>query len=96
MTVMSREAFLQQRKYRLTTRAYNDRMDLTMPELEQAINYWRALRPSHGEECTLSPEVNKLATVYALMIFRHAGSIPLASLDADTQKLLEAWRRQTV
>ncbi len=44
-------------------------MDITLTELEEAINYWRSLRPSAGEERALSPEVNALATVYALMIF---------------------------
>ena len=69
-------------------------MDLTLAELEQAITYWRALRPSRGEERSLSPEVNTLATVYALMIFQHARSIPLGSLDDEALQLLEDWRRQ--
>jgi hypothetical protein len=68
-------------------------MELTLAELEQAINYWRALRPSRGEERTLSPEVNTLATVYALMIYQRAKSIPLRSLDDETRQLLENWRR---
>jgi Protein of unknown function (DUF3717) len=71
-------------------------MDITLPELEQAINYWRALRPSRGEERALSPEVNTLATVYAMMIFTHAKSVPLASLDQASRQLLDAWRRQAV
>lgn len=69
-------------------------MDLTLAELEQAINYWRAMRPSRGEEHALSPEVNTLATVYAMMIFHRAKSIPVGSLDQDVLKLLEDWRRQ--
>lgn len=76
-------------------RRYNQCMDLTLPELEQAINYWRARRPSVGEEHALSPEVNALATVYALMIFNHARTIPFDSLDSSAQQLLEAWRGQT-
>lgn len=70
------------------------RMDLTLPELEQAINYWRALRPSQGEEHALSPEVNTLATVYAMMIFNQAKTIPFASLEPAAQQLLDSWRRQ--
>lgn len=69
-------------------------MDLTLPELEQAINYWRALRPSTGEECALSPEVNALATVYATMIFQRARSIPLDTLPVPAQQLLARWREQ--
>ena len=34
--------------------------DITLSDLEQAINYWRGLRPSRGEERALSPEVNQL------------------------------------
>lgn len=71
-------------------------MDITLAELEQAINYWRTLRPSRGEECALSPEVNALATVYALMIYHHAPSIPVASLAPAAQQLLDAWRRRAV
>ncbi len=71
-------------------------MNISLHELEQAINYWRTLRPSHGEERALSPEVNALATVYALMIHHRADSVPLASLDPVVRQLLDAWRRQAV
>jgi len=71
-------------------------MDLTLTELEQAINYWRALRPSTGEECALSPEVNALATVYAVMIHQHATSVPLDTLPPTVRPLLDAWRRGAV
>jgi hypothetical protein len=71
-------------------------MDLTLSELEQAINYWRALRPSTGEERALSPEVNALATVYALMIFQRTKTVPLESLPTAAQHLLDSWRRQAV
>ncbi|HYD61439.1 MAG TPA: DUF3717 domain-containing protein [Noviherbaspirillum sp.] len=69
-------------------------MDITLTELEQAINYWRAHRPSTGEECALSPEVNALAGVYALMIFNRSKSIPFADLGQAAQQLVEAWRQQ--
>jgi hypothetical protein len=67
-------------------------MDITLPELEQAINYWRSLRPSSGEERALSPEVNALATVYALMIYNKARSLALSDLDQNARQLLEEWR----
>ncbi|MGB7481265.1 MAG: DUF3717 domain-containing protein [Burkholderiaceae bacterium] len=63
-------------------------MEITLPELEQAINYWRRQRPATGEECALSPEVDALATVYALMIFEGAASRPLAALPAPAQQLV--------
>lgn len=69
-------------------------MDMTLTELEQAINHWRAMRPSCGEERALSTEVDTLATVYALMIFQHRASVSLESLDAESRQLIEAWRRQ--
>lgn len=70
-------------------------MDITLTELEQAINYWRAIRPSSGEERALSPEVDALASVYAAMIFRHARAIPFDTLDQSAQQLVNAWRRQS-
>jgi hypothetical protein len=69
-------------------------MDLPLTELEQAINYWRARRPSAGEECSLSPEVNVLAEVYAMMIYQRSKSIPHAELSQAAQQLVDAWRRQ--
>ena len=75
---------------------YNNSMDLTLAELEQAINYWRALRPSTGEERALSPEVNALATVYAMMIFQHARTVPFESLPNAVHQMIEYWRRQAV
>ncbi len=69
-------------------------MEITLTELEKAINYWRSARPSTGEERALSLEVNALADVYALMIFSHARSVALESLKPDARQLLEAWQQQ--
>ena len=69
-------------------------MDITLTDLEEAINYWRTVRPSLGEERTLSREVNALATVYALMIFNHARTVPFDTLDDTSRQLLTAWRTQ--
>lgn len=69
-------------------------MDLSLTELEQAINYWRKLRPATGEEHALSPEVNKLATVYALMIHTQQKVVPPAWLDDAARALIDAWRAQ--
>lgn len=68
-------------------------MDLTLTELEQAINYWRRMRPSTGEEHALSAEVNALADVYALMIFQRARHFSRKSLPADARGLIDAWRK---
>lgn len=69
-------------------------MEITLPELEDAINFWRARRPSTGEERALSPEVNALATVYAGMIYQRLKTIPLESVEPGARQLLEAWRAQ--
>ena len=71
-------------------------MDITLTELEEAINYWRQLRPSRGEERALSPEVNTLATVYATMIYSHQRAMPLDSLNAPSRQLIEGWRQTKI
>ncbi len=70
--------------------------DIALAELEQAINYWRNLRPSRGEERSLSPEVNLLAQVYALMIYERRRTLPAAHLSAEALALVEAWRSQQI
>jgi hypothetical protein len=67
-------------------------MDITLTEMEQAINYWRSQRPSAGEERALSPEVNELATVYALMIFNQVKTLPLDAIEPAPRQLIETWR----
>lgn len=63
-------------------------MELSVQELEAAINYWRDQRPARGNEYALSPEVNVLATVYAMMIYRGQAVIDLDTLDGRTRDLL--------
>lgn len=71
-------------------------MEITLTELEDAINYWRSLRPSMGEERALSPEVDTLASVYATMIFHRLKAIELDRIDDRAKQLLGAWRAQRV
>jgi hypothetical protein len=71
-------------------------MDIPLIEIEQAINYWRQLRPSTGEERSLSPEVNALADVYALMIWEHLGAMPSERIPAHALALIDAWREKRV
>jgi hypothetical protein len=67
-------------------------MELSLQELEAAINFWRDRRPARGNEYALSAEVNVLARVYALMIFNHASHVEMDTLDAGARALLESWR----
>jgi hypothetical protein len=69
-------------------------MEITLPELEEAINYWRTLRPSLGEERALSSEVNSLATVYAMMIFSHQKAASDDHLNHACRQLIDQWRQQ--
>ncbi|GGC95427.1 DUF3717 domain-containing protein [Undibacterium terreum] len=67
-------------------------MNITLPELEAAINYWRQQRPATGDECALSPEVNILASEYALMIFHRKKEIAAQELKPNAQSLLRIWQ----
>lgn len=69
-------------------------MQITLPELEQAINHWRIIHPSRGEERALSTEVNALANVYALMIFQQAKTVSLDAIEPQAQQLLADWLQQ--
>ncbi len=69
-------------------------MDLTLQDLEAAINYWRLLRPARDPACSLSPEVSILATVYALMIYHRQQSMMVEQLSMTARQLLQAWREQ--
>lgn len=69
-------------------------MEITLTELEEAINYWRQKRPSQGEESALSPEVNALAAGYALMIFHHQKSQALDKMSPMASQLIQSWREQ--
>lgn len=65
---------------------------ISLPELEQAINYWRVLSPSVGEEARLCPEAAALATPYALMIFTGQREIPPDKLSESARAAYESWR----
>ena len=71
-------------------------MDIPLIDIEQAINYWRQLRPSRGEERALSPEVNALAEVYALMIWERRAAMPGEQIPPHALQLIEAWRSNRV
>lgn len=67
-------------------------MDITLTDLEEAINYWRTQKPSTGEERALSPEVNTLAKVYAVMIYEQQRTMTRERLSPEAAHLLDAWR----
>ncbi|MGB3430357.1 DUF3717 domain-containing protein [Achromobacter sp.] len=64
---------------------------ITLPQLEQAINYWRNISPSVGDESRLCPEAAALATPYALMIMAHRREISAAELSDPARAALAGW-----
>ncbi len=66
---------------------------ISLTELEEAINYWRTQRPATGEECALSPEVNALANVYAMLIIHHTHAITIDMMPDDVRQLLTTWEK---
>ena len=69
-------------------------MDLSLTELEAAINWWREQRPARGDGLGLSAEVSLLATLYALMIFHRKASVDLSSQSETLQSLIHVHLRE--
>ncbi|TCS32765.1 uncharacterized protein DUF3717 [Paucimonas lemoignei] len=65
--------------------------DISLTNLEKLINHWRLSKPSTGEESTLSPEVNALASVYAQMIYERRHALPISALPPFVRQLIEEW-----
>ncbi len=70
----------------------NASMEVTLTEIEAAINWWRQLHPSDGHSMRLAPEVAALSKPYALLIWNHAASMPLADLSPNASAALTRWR----
>lgn len=64
---------------------------ITLPQIEAAINYWRNVSPSTGDESRLCPEAAALAAPYALMIMSHRREIPAAELNDQARAALSGW-----
>ena len=67
----------------------------SLTELEAAINYWRNLSPSEGEELALCKQAAALAEPYALMIFESKSETTVAALSAEAQQALSEWEAAT-
>ncbi len=63
---------------------------ITLPELEDAINFWRNKSPSIGDSLILSKEASALAKPYAILILQGAQRISIDNLES---KELDAWNR---
>ncbi len=68
--------------------------DITLTDLESAINFWRQQSPSVGDEMRLCPEAAALATPYAFMILKKRQSLVVSDLDLTAQAAIDHWRNK--
>ena len=66
--------------------------EITLTDLESAINFWRQQSPSVGDEMRLCPEASALATPYAFMILKQRHSLAVSDLDPTAQAAIDHWR----
>ena len=55
--------------------------EISIQELEAAINFWRARSPASGDELVLCKEASALSKPYALMIVQRQTALPQEGLD---------------
>ena len=63
--------------------------EITIHELEAAINFWRARSPSSGDELTLCKEASALSKPYALMIVQRQAALSEDRLEPSAR---DAWQ----
>jgi Protein of unknown function (DUF3717) len=66
--------------------------DITINELEAAINFWRTRSPSTGDELRLCREASALSKPYALLIVQRRTILPEEALEPVARAALEAYR----
>ncbi|MBC7718597.1 MAG: DUF3717 domain-containing protein [Chitinophagaceae bacterium] len=59
-------------------------------DIEAAINYWRAKKPS-PDGITLAPELRALASVYALLVFYREDEASVQGFPPDAMAAWQAW-----
>ncbi len=67
-------------------------MQIHLLELEAAINFWRAQKPSSPDAFQLAPEVAALAEPYALMILSQCTELEEGRLSVAARSALQVWR----
>ncbi|AWB34920.1 DUF3717 domain-containing protein [Orrella marina] len=68
--------------------------EITLTEIESAINFWRQRLPSVGEELRLCDQASALANHYAIMIVSGTGSMPVDALEPTAREAYEVWLAQ--
>jgi hypothetical protein len=66
--------------------------DVSLTQLEAAINWWKQAHPADAHSCALAPPVAALAKPYALMVWQHQHSMAQEQLSDAAQQALAAWR----
>ncbi len=67
--------------------------DISITELEAAINFWRNRSPASGDELTLCKEANALSKPYALMIVQRRKSITPEAFEPFARAAWESYVR---
>jgi hypothetical protein len=67
--------------------------DITIYELEAAINFWRARSPSSGDEHVLCKEASALSKPYAQMIVQRQTVLPQERLDESARAAWDSYVR---
>ena len=65
--------------------------EISIHELEAAINFWRARSPSSGDELALCKEASALSKPYALLIVQRQKSLSLDRFDPIARQAWEAY-----
>jgi hypothetical protein len=76
-----------------TSRHHDVMSDITIHELEAAINFWRARSPSSGDELVLCKEASALSKPYALLIVQRQQTLSPDRLDGFARQAWEAYVR---
>ncbi|SMG02623.1 DUF3717 domain-containing protein [Burkholderia singularis] len=65
--------------------------DISIHELEAAINFWRIRSPSSGDELELCKEASALSKPYALLIVQRQSALRLEGLDPKARSAWESY-----
>lgn len=69
--------------------------EISITELEAAINYWRQAYPAQGEELRLTKTAAALAEPYAMMIMTRRQVLNVEELGSSAQDAIREWRVAT-
>lgn len=67
--------------------------EISINELEAAINFWRTRSPASGDELSLCKEASALSKPYALLIVQRRASVSPDALEPGARDAWEAYVR---